>query len=138
MESVSGGAHWGGGVWMGSRDRTRFGLLYVNDGARDVRQLLSQDWIRQTCVPSEHNPMYGYLWGLRHDADGHEVSFAAPRRRRPPIDRHSRLRHGLRFGWRIASGWSFKRALPIVTDRAPLRPPKYVFEEVNAGVLPQA
>ncbi len=60
VESVSGSAHWGGGVWMGSGDFARFGLLYVNDGAWDGRQLLSQDRIGRTRVPSEHTPMDGY------------------------------------------------------------------------------
>src|SRR5690606_155828 len=35
LQSVSGGAHWGGGLWMHARDLARIGLLYLRDGRWD-------------------------------------------------------------------------------------------------------
>jgi CubicO group peptidase (beta-lactamase class C family) len=62
--SVSGGTRWGGGLWMNTRDLARFGLLMLNRGQWNGRQILSDRWIREALVPSEHGPDYGYLWWL--------------------------------------------------------------------------
>jgi CubicO group peptidase (beta-lactamase class C family) len=32
ITSVTGGAHWGGGIWMNSRDFARFGYLHLREG----------------------------------------------------------------------------------------------------------
>ena len=32
MQSVSGGGHWGGGMFISSRDHARFGLLFLRGG----------------------------------------------------------------------------------------------------------
>ena len=71
------GAHWGGGVWMGSRDLARFGLRYLNGGAWNGRRLLSPSGLRAPVSHASTTPMYGYLWWLQHDAQGQQVSFAA-------------------------------------------------------------
>ena len=35
MKSVPGGTRWGGGIWMGSRDHARYGLLMLRHGHID-------------------------------------------------------------------------------------------------------
>jgi CubicO group peptidase (beta-lactamase class C family) len=62
--SVSGGTRWGGGLWINSEDLARFGLLVLNKGKWDGRQLVSEQWFRDAVTPSEHGPDYGYLWWL--------------------------------------------------------------------------
>jgi CubicO group peptidase (beta-lactamase class C family) len=62
--SVSGGTRWGGGLWINSEDLARFGLLVLNRGNWDGRQLVSEQWFRDAVTPSEHGPDYGYLWWL--------------------------------------------------------------------------
>ena len=136
VESVSGGAHWGGGVWMGSRDLARFGLLYLNGGAWKDRRLLSGEWIARTRTPCERNPMYGYLWWLQHDAAGRQVSFAAQgggAHQAIVIPAYDMV---IAFKWLQDRVWMefLERALGLVNDRPPISPPKYVFDQVNAGV----
>lgn len=81
VQSVSGGGHWGGGMWISSRDHARFGLLHLRRGRWRERQLVSEQWIELATAPGEHNPLYGYMWWLN---TGHglwprapEESFAA-------------------------------------------------------------
>lgn len=69
IESVSGGAHWGGGLWIDCLDHARFGLLFANEGVWDGRQVLSEAWCRQMVTPCERNPSYGLMWWLNN---GHQ------------------------------------------------------------------
>lgn len=62
IESVSGGGHWGGGLWINSRDLARLGYLYLRNGKWRDQQLLSESWVRQATTPSDLNPTYGYMW----------------------------------------------------------------------------
>ena len=64
MASVSGGGHWGGGVWASTRDHARFGLLHLRRGRWGGRQLLSERWIDLATTPTEIRPVYGYMWWL--------------------------------------------------------------------------
>jgi CubicO group peptidase (beta-lactamase class C family) len=64
IESVSGGTRWGGGLWINSEDLARFGLLILNHGKWEGRQLVSEKWLKDAVTPSEHGPDYGYLWWL--------------------------------------------------------------------------
>jgi CubicO group peptidase (beta-lactamase class C family) len=81
VASVSGGTRWGGGLWMNSEDMARFGLLILNRGSWDGRQLVSAKWLKDAVVPSEHGPDYGYLWWLNTQKkqwpSGPASSFAA-------------------------------------------------------------
>ena len=67
MQSVSGGAHWGGGVWASTRDHARFGLLHARLGEWGGRQLLPESWIRAATAPTPLRPVYGYMWWLNTD-----------------------------------------------------------------------
>ncbi len=79
--SVSGGTRWGGGLWINSQDLARFGLLILNHGKWDNRQIVSEQWIKAAVTPSTHGPDYGYLWWLntqkRQWPSGPASSFAA-------------------------------------------------------------
>jgi CubicO group peptidase (beta-lactamase class C family) len=81
VESVSGGTRWGGGLWINSQDLARFGLLILNRGNWDGRQLVSRKWIEEATTPSAHGPDYGYLWWLntkqKEWPSGPRSSFAA-------------------------------------------------------------
>ena len=79
--SVSGGTRWGGGLWINSQDMARFGLLILNHGKWDNRQIVSEQWLKAAVTPSEHGPDYGYLWWLNTQKkqwpSGPASSFAA-------------------------------------------------------------
>jgi CubicO group peptidase (beta-lactamase class C family) len=64
IESVSGGGHWGGGVWASTHDHARFGLLMLRRGKWNGRQLLSERWIAMATTPTPIRPVYGYMWWL--------------------------------------------------------------------------
>ncbi|WP_424494187.1 serine hydrolase domain-containing protein [Salinimicrobium sp. GXAS 041] len=64
MQSVSGGGHSGGGMFINTKDMARFGLLFMNNGNWNGKQLISEELVREAMVPSEANPNYGYMWWL--------------------------------------------------------------------------
>ena len=64
MQSVSGGGHWGGGMFIGARDQARLGLLVQREGRWGDSQLLPASWIKDMLTPSPTNKAYGYLWWL--------------------------------------------------------------------------
>lgn len=51
MQSVSGGGHWGGGMWISSRDQARFGYLILRNGNWKGKQILSEDWLERCKTP---------------------------------------------------------------------------------------
>jgi len=64
VQSVSGGSHWGGGLWASTRDHARFGYLFLRNGAWDGRQIISRRWVQMATTPCDIAPQYGYLWWL--------------------------------------------------------------------------
>jgi YVTN family beta-propeller protein len=64
INSVSGGGHWGGGMWISSRDLARFGYLFLRGGKWKDRQLISEKWISMATKPCELKQDYGYMWWL--------------------------------------------------------------------------
>jgi CubicO group peptidase (beta-lactamase class C family) len=66
VQSVSGGGHSGGGMFVNSYDQARFGLLFLNNGKWKDKQLISPKWITMATQPSPANPSYGYLWWLNN------------------------------------------------------------------------
>jgi CubicO group peptidase (beta-lactamase class C family) len=64
MPSVPGGSHWGGGLWMSTRDHARFGLLVQRGGEWGAQRILSRAWIEEMRRPCPINPQYGLLWWL--------------------------------------------------------------------------
>lgn len=75
MQSVSGGGHFGGGMFISTADLARFGLLMERDGRWADRQLLSSRWIAMATAPSPVKADYGYLWWLN---TGRQAIPAAP------------------------------------------------------------
>jgi CubicO group peptidase (beta-lactamase class C family) len=75
MESVSGGGHWGGGLFISSRDHARIGQLMLRRGSWNGRQLVSERWLRDVTTPSAANPGYGFLWWLN---TGRKLAPSAP------------------------------------------------------------
>ncbi|GAB2644030.1 serine hydrolase [Emticicia sediminis] len=68
VQSVSGGGHWGGGMFINAYDMGRFGLLSLNKGRWKDQQLLSENWVNQALTPTPAQPTYGYMnWFLNTD-----------------------------------------------------------------------
>lgn len=68
VQSVSGGGHWGGGMFINAYDMARFGLLTLHRGNWNGQQLLSGTWVAQALTPTGANPHYGYMnWFLNGD-----------------------------------------------------------------------
>lgn len=71
VQSVSGGAHWGGGMWISARDMARFGLLTLNRGRWGDQQIVSEEWIDMSLSPGPANENYGFMnFYLRNDPPG--------------------------------------------------------------------
>jgi CubicO group peptidase (beta-lactamase class C family) len=67
MQSVTGGGHWGGGMFISARDMARFGYLFLRDGKWKDRQLVSPKWIEMARTPGV-NRTYGFMnWMLNTD-----------------------------------------------------------------------
>jgi CubicO group peptidase (beta-lactamase class C family) len=64
IESVAGGGHWGGGMFISSFDHARLALLVQRRGRWNDREVLPEAWIAQMTTPSAANPAYGFLWWL--------------------------------------------------------------------------
>ena len=77
MQSVSGGGHSGGGLFISTKDHARFGLLFANDGKWDGKELISPSWIQQAITPSAANESYGFMWWL-NDKDGSRFMQGVP------------------------------------------------------------
>lgn len=74
MQSVSGGGHHGGGIFINTLDHARFGLLFLRNGKWKNQQLLSEKWINAVQQPSAANKNYGYLWWLNKEQNWKGIS----------------------------------------------------------------
>lgn len=74
VQSVSGGGHHGGGIFINSYDHARFGLLFLRNGKWKNQQLLSEKWIAAIQQPSAANKSYGYLWWLNAEQNWKGIS----------------------------------------------------------------
>lgn len=61
---VSGGAHWGGGLWMSAADLALLGELYLRRGRWGDRVVVSERWLELSWTPCAVKPEYGFLWWL--------------------------------------------------------------------------
>jgi CubicO group peptidase (beta-lactamase class C family) len=54
---------------ISARDLARFGLLYARGGTWDGKQLVSEEWVRQSVHPHSQGPQggYGYMWWTTRD-----------------------------------------------------------------------
>lgn len=61
--SVSGSGHWGGGLWIATRDLARLGLLYLRGGSWGDREVLPPGWVETAVTPTPIAPTFGaMLW----------------------------------------------------------------------------
>jgi len=68
VQSVSGGGHWGGGMFINSYDMARFGYLFLRNGKWKDRSIVSEKWIQMARTPGSDNKTYGYAnWYLNTD-----------------------------------------------------------------------
>jgi CubicO group peptidase (beta-lactamase class C family) len=68
VQSVSGGGHWGGGMFISGMDMARFGLLTARNGKWRDKQILSPEFVRQAKTPTTAQPTYGFMnWFLNTD-----------------------------------------------------------------------
>jgi CubicO group peptidase (beta-lactamase class C family) len=76
IQSVSGGGHWGGGMFINARDMARFGYLTLRRGKWNDKQILSEEWVRMATTPTPAQPTYGFMnWFLN---TGHKLLPSAP------------------------------------------------------------
>lgn len=62
MQSVSGGGHFGGGLFINTLDHARFGLLFARKGKWKNQQIISERWVKAAQQPSAPNPSYSFMW----------------------------------------------------------------------------
>ena len=74
VQSVSGGGHHGGGIFINTYDQARFGLLFARNGKWKNQQLVSADWVDAVHKPSSANKSYGFLWWTNHSNDLGNIS----------------------------------------------------------------
>ena len=139
VQSVSGGTHWGGGLWVSVWDQARFGLLTLRRGRWGDRQVVPDGWFTTARTPTPANPGYGVMNyflnetqelfperpdnGLRSPGRWDEPGLRRPRERRRrcrPLDQARRpgrpgrtrpcLHHGLAGPVRRPTGGSARRA----------------------------
>lgn len=81
VQSVSGGGHSGGGIFISTADHARFGLLFEREGYWKDRQLISKEWIEMARQSSPANEGYGYMWwlnkGVRSVSEAPQSAFYA-------------------------------------------------------------
>ncbi len=68
VQSVSGGGHWGGGMFINAYDMARFGYLFLRNGKWKDRPIVSEKWIEMARKPGPANATYGFAnWYLNTD-----------------------------------------------------------------------
>ena len=60
VQSVSGGGHWGGGMFINAHDMARFGYLTLRRGKWGDRQLLSEKWLSMALTPTLTPKLFRY------------------------------------------------------------------------------
>jgi len=76
VQSVSGGGHWGGGMFIDAWDMARFGYLVLRNGRWKDRQIIAEQWLQMARTPGSANAEYGYAnWFLN---TGRKALPAAP------------------------------------------------------------
>ena len=77
VQSVSGGGHWGGGLFIDAYDMARLGYLTQRRGRWGDRQLVSERWIGWALTPTPAQPGYGFM-NFYNNLDG-KLLPSAPR-----------------------------------------------------------
>src|SRR5882672_3434217 len=61
VQSVTGGGHWGGGMFINAYDMARFGYLTLRRGRWGDRQVLSEKWLNMALTPTGLQSPYGFI-----------------------------------------------------------------------------
>jgi len=61
IQSVSGGGHFGGGMFINAYDMARFGLLTLRKGNWNGKQIIPESWIQKSTTPTTANTGYGFM-----------------------------------------------------------------------------
>ena len=61
IQSVSGGGHFGGGMFINAYDMARFGLLTLRKGNWNGKQIIPESWIQKATTPTTANTGYGFM-----------------------------------------------------------------------------
>ena len=61
IQLVSGGGHFGGGLFINAYDMARFGLLTLRKGNWNGKQIISEEWIKKSTTPTGANIGYGFM-----------------------------------------------------------------------------
>ncbi|MBZ5856606.1 serine hydrolase domain-containing protein [Flavihumibacter profundi] len=69
IQSVSGGGHFGGGLFISAQDQARFGLLFLRNGKWKNQQVISSNWVNAVSIGSPSNKSYGLLWWTNRDKE---------------------------------------------------------------------
>ncbi len=70
VQVVSGGGHWGGGMFINAYDQARLGYLTLHRGKWKDRQILSEEWVAMALTPGPANQGYGFMnWFLNTDQE---------------------------------------------------------------------
>lgn len=64
VQSVTGGSRWGGGFFTNDEDIGRMGLLLLNKGRWNGKQIISEAYLRDAVQATPLGPDYGYLFWL--------------------------------------------------------------------------
>ena len=97
VQSVSGGGHWGGGMFISAFDLARVGLLVARDGQWQGKQVISETYLREATTPCPLNASYGLMFWLNTgqvqypDAPDHLVMMHGAGSNRVIIDRERDL-----------------------------------------------
>jgi len=97
VQSVSGGGHWGGGMFISAYDLARAGLLVARGGRWEGRQLIPRAYLEQVAQHCPLNASYGLMVWLNTsriqypDAPAHLVMMHGAGANRVIIDRERDL-----------------------------------------------
>jgi CubicO group peptidase (beta-lactamase class C family) len=79
VQSVTGGGHWGGGMFIDAYDMARFGYLFLRNGKWQEKRIISEDWIQKARTPGRVSPNYGFAnWYLNNPVENRKPLPSAP------------------------------------------------------------
>ncbi|MFC2136078.1 serine hydrolase domain-containing protein [Bacteroidota bacterium] len=81
FRNSEGHPHTGGGLYLRPRDMAKFGLLYLQNGKWNGKQILPEWWVRESFMKRTdflvegrgHETGYGYLWWIQEPVSHHQA-----------------------------------------------------------------
>lgn len=67
VSDPAGNSTGGWGLTLSPREMARFGLLYLNHGVWNSKQIVPEAWVKESTAKSPYN--YGYMWWLINDKE---------------------------------------------------------------------